>query len=339
MQLPMLRRGGVIGWMLILWMDSLFSPMASATALIFSFADPVNDHTGAIDVTHMDLTFDDATGDYEINLSADPAHPFVGTFDVTINVFNPNTGTTQPAPSFFRDVRVGIEATSPTTTLTLLGTNPRLMAWRVGDHVATSNVPFGAPAGFDFFRSFVMDPGAGFGDGEDTVAAVLNDFGVIAGDAAVIRAAPPAVVARFPAIGQVINRVDGVTEIVVQYERPATLTQVAVSGVRAGPVTGGFLEGNGTSRHRLVLAAPLTDRDRYTVTMTVDSNLVQWDFITLVGDCDGNGVVDIFDFFRVRRALKAGTFDESCDFVEDGVINIFDLLSGRQALRVGARAP
>ena len=54
-----------------------------------------------------------------------------------------------------------------------------------------------------------------------------------------------------------------VTEIVVQYARPATVTQVVLRGVIAGPVAGGILEGNGTSLHRLILDRRLPDRDRY----------------------------------------------------------------------------
>ena len=335
----MLRGGIAIGAILLLSVNVLSSPTAQAASLVFSFADPVNDHTGAIDVTRLEVVFDDATGDYEINLTADPAHPFAGTFDVMISIFNPNTGTTLQDPSFFGDVRRGVEVATPTTTLTLLGTNARLKLWRINDSVAASSAPFGTPNGFEAFRSAVLDPGAGFGDAEDTLAAQLNDFGVIAGDAATIRAAPPAVVARFPDVDAVVNRVDGVTEIVVQYEQPATLTQFQLSGVRSGNVTGAFLVGNGTTRHRFELAEPLRDRERFTVTMHLDAHLIQWDFVTLVGDCDRNGIVNIFDFARVRTALQTGTFDDDCDFREDGVINIFDLRYIRRSLRIGAEAP
>lgn len=334
-----LRGGKTIGAVLTLSVSALSTTKAPAASLAFAFADPINDHTGAIDVTRMEVVFDDATGNYEINLTADPAHPFVGTFDVIIGIFNPNTGTIQQDPSFFGDVRIGIEVATPRTILTLLGSNARLKLWRVNDPVAASSAPFGTPSGFQAFRSAVLDPGAGFGDAEDTIAAQLNDVGVIAGDAAMIRLAAPAVVARFPGVDAVVNRVDGVTEVVVQYERPVTLTRFLMSGLRSGIVSGASLTGNGTTRHRFELAEPLRDRERFTVTLHLDQHLIQWDFVTLVGDCDRNGVVNIFDLARVRTALQTTTFDADCDFVENGAIDIFDLLHIRQALRIGAEAP
>ena len=109
--------------------------------------------------------------------------------------------------------------------------------------------------------------------------------------------------------------------------------------MRSGMVTGAFLTGNGTTRHRFELAEPLRDRERFTVTLHLDSHLIQWDFVTLVGDCDRNGIVNIFDFARVRTALKTGSFDEDCDFLEDGVVDIFDLGHIRGSLRMGAEAP
>src|SRR5882724_11154883 len=72
-----------------------FTVMATAQAepLVFSFADPVGDNTGAIDVTAMSFDFDNATGDYTITLTATTANPFVGQFRVNINLFNPDAIT------------------------------------------------------------------------------------------------------------------------------------------------------------------------------------------------------------------------------------------------------
>src|ERR1044071_1138678 len=62
---------------------------AQAEPLTITFADPVGDHTGAIDVTSMSLAFDNTTGDYTIILMETTANPFVGHFRVNINLYNP----------------------------------------------------------------------------------------------------------------------------------------------------------------------------------------------------------------------------------------------------------
>jgi len=95
---------------------------AQAEPLVFSFADPVGDNTGAIDVTAMSFDFDNATGDYTITLTATTANPFVGQFRVNINLFNPDAIT---IANLFSDALNDFNLASPTTTsLTLTGTNP-----------------------------------------------------------------------------------------------------------------------------------------------------------------------------------------------------------------------
>jgi hypothetical protein len=50
--------------------------------------------------------------------------------------------------------------------------------------------------------------------------------------------------------------------------------------------------------------------------------------------------VDIFDLFRIRRALRENTFDEFCNFDDsNNVIDIFDLFQARKALKEAAQAP
>lgn len=165
--------------------------------LKFSFADPLADHlqftptrqlnppAGVIDLVGLDFTFNATTGDYQILLTASGVNPFVGGFRINVHLFNPDVGTTAQDPAFFVDSLEGF-LTTPTTTLTLTGTNPRLLAWEVGDRVApcqgtsfeelgpclgglglpdgvtafstgvytfTSPPPFGLPKGTDVFYS------------------------------------------------------------------------------------------------------------------------------------------------------------------------------------------
>lgn len=157
-----------------------FVPTISAP---FSFDDPVGDNTGPVDVVNMTLSFDKATGNYTIILTADSANPFRGDFRVNINLFNPDTGTTDPNPSFFQDVVNDFSLTTPTDTLTLTGRNPRLQAWNAGDRVATNSLGGGAnPDNSSLFRSSVTGFPIGFLTNEDVIA----DDAIIAIPGAVI---------------------------------------------------------------------------------------------------------------------------------------------------------
>jgi hypothetical protein len=149
----------------------------------FRFDDPVGDQIGMTDVVRMDFSFDQATGAYTILLTADAAHPFQGDFRININIFNADTGTTNPTPSFFTDTGNDYYSVSPVSTFTLTGTNANLKSWDVGDRVATSSVPFGNPDSSSYFRSMVWElpfPSPG----EDIIAY---------GDSAVIVPVPGAV--------------------------------------------------------------------------------------------------------------------------------------------------
>ena len=158
-----------------------------ADTLTFSFADPIGDNTGLVDVYRMDLTFDDVTGDYSILLLATSGDPFQGDFRVNVNLFNPDTGTTARNPSFFQDVLNDFDYGSTTSTsLTLTGTNSRLTFWDEGDRVAASTVAgLGTPDGSSFFRSSVADlPFEPFGVSEDYIAADAS------GVASIVNAVP-----------------------------------------------------------------------------------------------------------------------------------------------------
>ena len=105
-------------------------PSAACTTPFQSIIGPVTDVVGLV------LSFDNATGNYSILMTASPANPFFGDFIINVNLFNPDTGTTNPFPSFFSDVSNSFSLTTPTTEIMLTGTSSNLLAWQVGDQVA-----------------------------------------------------------------------------------------------------------------------------------------------------------------------------------------------------------
>jgi hypothetical protein len=146
----------------------IIASTAQADQLTFSYADPVGDQTGAIDVTKMTMVFDDATGNYQIVLRAKVAHPFVGSFRVNINLFNPDTA---PSNSLFSDVFNDFNLANATTKLILTGTNANLIAWKATDRVATNDqAGLGSPPGTTLFRSSATNFPIGFLTNEDAIA-------------------------------------------------------------------------------------------------------------------------------------------------------------------------
>jgi hypothetical protein len=141
---------------------------AQAERLTLSYTDPVGDQTGAIDVTKMTVFFDNATGRYGIVLRSTVANPFVGLFRVNINLFNPDTA---PSSSVFQDAVNDFNLATPTTQLTLRGTNVNLLAWNAGHRVATNTfADLGNPPGSSFFRSTVSSFPIAFLTNEDAIA-------------------------------------------------------------------------------------------------------------------------------------------------------------------------
>ena len=149
----------------------------------------------------------------------------------------------------------------------------------------------------------------------------------------------PVVLSRTPAPDSVVNRTVGVTEIVIRFDRPTTIDSVTIVGVNSGLGPRGSLRGNGTETITVVVGGSLPDRDRYTVTVQGPGLFSQWEFVTLIGDCDGSRTVDIFDLSRLRAALRSASFDPACDIAEDGIINIFDLFPLQKALKNAASVP
>ena len=176
-----------------------FGGEIQAETLSFGFSDPVGDHTGRIDVVGMVFTFDSSTGAYQIQLTADAANPFIGRFRINLHLFNPDTGTTARNRSLFSDALNNFNLTTPTTVLTLEGVSSNLRAWKVGDRVATSNIPHGGPAGSSTFRSSVLDvPARGFGTSEDIIAAIFRPGRSRGGDVATVVSGPGALMPSGP---------------------------------------------------------------------------------------------------------------------------------------------
>ncbi len=132
---------------------ALGTSRAQALPLSFSFTDSVNDAFGCppsaacttpfpnivgpvTDVVGLFFSFDNATGDYEATMIASAANPFIGDVTVNVNLFNGDTGT-----HFFNSSKHFLN--TPSTSITLTGSNLQLLAWQAGDQVAACEGPGG----------------------------------------------------------------------------------------------------------------------------------------------------------------------------------------------------
>jgi hypothetical protein len=159
---------------------------AGAQQLVYSFSDPVGDETGAVDVTDM-VVISDLQGNYQIYLTADAAHPFVGKFRVNINLFNPDVDPqfsafsskcTKKCDGFGGDTDYDLP--TPRTKLVITGHDPVLKHWDAGTRAVTSTFAgLGNPPGPIFFRSGVDSFPLTFGTNEDCVAC--DGTGVVIG--------------------------------------------------------------------------------------------------------------------------------------------------------------
>jgi len=150
------------------------STVRAQQLLAYSFTDPVGDQTGAVDVTSMFLFFD-SKGNYQIFLTADSSHPFVGKFRVNINLFNLDA---DPNDSAFSDActkkcgafggNTDYDILTPTMKLKITGRDPVLIHWAAGDRVVTSSFA-GLTPGL-LFRSGVDSFPLTFLTNEDCIA-------------------------------------------------------------------------------------------------------------------------------------------------------------------------
>jgi len=150
--------------MLIMVAMMLFTTRMAYGAILFvTYDDPIGDYQDFnIDLTGMTLVFDNATGDYELNVTFDAANPFVGTFNVNANLLNGSIDplTTDPA---FVNINERPTVGAPTTELVFTGTNTKLTSWNQGDEIANNSSIFGIPidATFSAFVSGVQNFGQG----------------------------------------------------------------------------------------------------------------------------------------------------------------------------------
>lgn len=130
----------------------LWTPSASAETLSVSFVDPTNDAWGcsssgcgtpfpsivgpATDAVSLSFRFDSVTGDYVATISASAARPFTGDVVVNVNLFNANTQTLFTSSNH---LFVG----TPSTVISVTGTNAQLLTWQSGDQVAACHGPGG----------------------------------------------------------------------------------------------------------------------------------------------------------------------------------------------------
>lgn len=145
--------------------------MTSAFPLTLSVLDSIGDQTGPVDVAKMVMNFDNATGQYEVVITADPMHPFVGAFRININLFNSDAASIDSNTSFFSDAVNDFALTTPTTIITLTGTHSSLLGWNSGHRVFTNSLAgTGNPPGISLFRSSVLGFPFTFLTNEDVIA-------------------------------------------------------------------------------------------------------------------------------------------------------------------------
>lgn len=153
-------------------------PAPPPTQAIVRFVDVSGDGDSPIDVDliALYLSFDPATGDYDLLWVTHPSQPFQGTFRLNANLYDPDTGSNAQDPAFFQDTLNDFTLSSPEPTILLTGNDPRLTAWSVGDRVAPScPIPLGCPSGAIAFGTSV-GPLSGSSLGVDRIDSQSSDI-------------------------------------------------------------------------------------------------------------------------------------------------------------------
>lgn len=122
---------------------------AHAALLSVSWLDQVDSNSP--NLVSVALTFDNSTGDYTIELGASSADPFQGTFLASVNLLNPDTGSTSNDPALFLDNVNQFVNFPSSTTAELMGNNPVLLSWDLGDRVSHCLGTAGCTANFPGF--------------------------------------------------------------------------------------------------------------------------------------------------------------------------------------------
>ena len=143
---------GIRSWSAGVVAVSLLGIGGAAQATPFSVTwldvDDIGDATIGPDLLAITLTFDNATGDYTIRLTASAARPFEGNFRVNLNTFNVDDA------SGFSDNSNDFVGVAPTTTFEYTDNSSVLLGWEAGDRVADCanvsrcNTSFAIPGAF-----------------------------------------------------------------------------------------------------------------------------------------------------------------------------------------------
>lgn len=167
------RRAGLFTALPMALLSAFLLNPANAVPLTLTFDDTSGD--AAMDLVRAVLNFDNATGDYELSYLFDGAAPFVGTANFNLNMLNSSISPLTEDPAFvginrFAAAGTAITALEPTTLITVVGNDLRLMSWSAGDVVANNSSIFGIPvdATFTGFLSGVT------GDILDPASAVIR---------------------------------------------------------------------------------------------------------------------------------------------------------------------
>ncbi|WP_146583963.1 hypothetical protein [Posidoniimonas polymericola] len=161
--------------------------VAHAEMLRFAFDDIAGDPRDNFDVTRVEVTFDNQTGDYTIVAESTAEHPFSGSHRLYLSVFNPDTTATSTT---FGVGRYSFSSPTPTTRQERSGISSDLVGWMAGERVASYDL-FGS-ASSDIVYSVLGGNRGGFNNSDE-----------IRDDTVIVRAPvpEPAVLAVLPWCG------------------------------------------------------------------------------------------------------------------------------------------
>jgi PEP-CTERM motif len=109
---------------------------AGAIPLSLSISDPLGDNTDTIDLVSIQMSFDNATGDYDIFYNAHAANPFLGFFRINVNLRNITLLGVPPRAPDFSDTLNDFDLALAATQVQLSGNSSALLAWSAGDEIA-----------------------------------------------------------------------------------------------------------------------------------------------------------------------------------------------------------
>jgi hypothetical protein len=141
-----LRKSKYLSLLLLVGLVLFTASPARAVNLFVDFSDPTGDGTSLTDLTGMDLSFDNATGQYTVVMTATASKPFVGHFLLNVNLFDHNRDSSPPSNTGFFEAHHEDTLASSVTVMTWTGNNTVHKNWQPGDVVAINELAFGVPA-------------------------------------------------------------------------------------------------------------------------------------------------------------------------------------------------